>query len=166
MQAHGSSLARVGISSYSAKRNTLEGDKHFAQVPADASKREADVVFAEGDVYNIEILVSSGAGKPRQQEARTTVYRRTDTTYQLKLKASRAVFSEIQSSFGAFAFTLRYGTPSCPRPCVFMGAFVCIVAVLCAQQDITSLATASALSACLAACMCMCVCVHVSTVCK
>ena len=98
---------RTGISSYSAKRNTLEGEKHFTQAPAEANKKDADIEFLEGEVYNVDIIVSSGSGKPKQQEVRTTVYRRTEATYQLKLKASRTVFSEVQSKFGVFAFTLR-----------------------------------------------------------
>ena len=76
-------------------------------MPSEANRKDADVVFAEGDVYNVDIIVSSGAGKPKQLETRTTVYRRTETSYMLKMKASRMVFSEIQSKFGVFAFTLR-----------------------------------------------------------
>jgi len=98
----------TGISSYSAKRNAIEGDKHFTQSVADGTKRPAEIEFADGDVYNIDIIVSTGTGKTRQLETRTTIYRKTDATYLLKLKASRAVFSEVSSKFGVFAFSLRY----------------------------------------------------------
>ena len=108
-------MGEAGISSYSASRNTLEGEKFFTQAPAEGTKREADIEFEVGDAYNVDIIVSSGAGKTRQLEARTTVFRRTQTTYQLKLKASRATYSEILSKFGMFAFSLRYVHRPCAR---------------------------------------------------
>ena len=43
-----------------------------------------------GDVFGLDIFVSSGEGKPREGEFRTTVYKRElDTQYNLKLKSSR-----------------------------------------------------------------------------
>jgi len=40
-------------------------------------------------------------------ESRTTIYKKTSTNYQLKMKTSRAVFSEISSKFGPMAFNIR-----------------------------------------------------------
>ncbi|XP_076341895.1 proliferation-associated protein 2G4-like [Tachypleus tridentatus] len=39
-------------------------------------------------------------------DTRTTVYKKTDEIYQLKMKASRAFFSEVEK-FGNMPFTLR-----------------------------------------------------------
>lgn len=39
--------------------------------------------------------------------SRTSIYKKADINYQLKMKTSRAVFSEIQKKAGAFPFTLR-----------------------------------------------------------
>jgi len=63
--------------------------------------------FAENEVYNVDVIVSSGDGKTKQLEARTTVYKKTDVTYMLKMKTSRTVFSEVAGKFGLFAFTVR-----------------------------------------------------------
>lgn len=42
------------------------------------------------EVYAIDVLVSSGDGKPREMDARTTIYKRNpEILYQLKMKASR-----------------------------------------------------------------------------
>lgn len=42
------------------------------------------------------------------EESRTTIYQRdSDVTYQLKLKTSRAVFSEVQKKAGHFPFNVR-----------------------------------------------------------
>lgn len=54
-------------------------------------------------------LPGSGEGKPRMlDEKETSVYKRAlDVEYKLKLKASRAVFSEIGRRFPAMPFTTR-----------------------------------------------------------
>lgn len=42
------------------------------------------------------------------EDAKATVYQRdSDVTYQLKMKTSRAVFSEVQKKAGAFPFNVR-----------------------------------------------------------
>lgn len=42
------------------------------------------------------------------EESRTTIYQKDTTiTYQLKMKTSRAVFSEVQKKAGAFPFNIR-----------------------------------------------------------
>lgn len=41
-------------------------------------------------VYGVNVLVSSGDGKVREQDLRTTVFKRNaGKTYQLKMKAAR-----------------------------------------------------------------------------
>lgn len=52
---------------------------------------------------------TAGEGKPKVlDEKETTVYKRAlDMQYSLKLKAARAVFSEINQKFPAMPFTLR-----------------------------------------------------------
>ncbi|XP_076341893.1 proliferation-associated protein 2G4-like isoform X2 [Tachypleus tridentatus] len=40
-------------------------------------------------------------------DTRTTVYKKTDEIYQLKMKASVAFFSEVEKKFGNMPFTLR-----------------------------------------------------------
>ena len=46
-----------------------------------------------GDVFGLDIYVSSGEGKPKEGEFRTTVFKRElDTQYNLKLKSSRQFF--------------------------------------------------------------------------
>ena len=44
----------------------------------------------------------------RLEESRTTIYQKEATvTYQLKMKTSRAVFSDVQKKAGAFPFNIR-----------------------------------------------------------
>jgi hypothetical protein len=46
--------------------------------------------------------------KSRSEDSRSTVYQRAaEVNYQLKMKTSRAVFSEAQKKSGAFPFNIR-----------------------------------------------------------
>jgi hypothetical protein len=87
-----------------------DGKKRILLNPTPELKREHETVtFEEGEVYGVDILIVTGDdGKARPEEARTTIYKRAnDVNYQLKMKTSRTVFSEIQKKAGAFPFTLR-----------------------------------------------------------
>jgi len=49
--------------------------------------------FVAGDVFGLDIYVSTGEGKPKEGDYRTTVFKRElDTQYNLKLKSSRSFF--------------------------------------------------------------------------
>lgn len=86
------------------QQNTIEGEKSTI---ADATKEGAEHVFELHEVYAVDILLSTGEGKPREQETRTTVYKRSELTYALKMKASRAFYSEVCNKFTMMPFTLR-----------------------------------------------------------
>lgn len=47
--------------------------------------------FQVHEVYAIDILMSTGEGKAKEKETRTTVYKRTEEQYSLKMKASRGM---------------------------------------------------------------------------
>jgi len=91
-------------------QNVIDGKKRIILNPSEAQKRDFEsATFAEGEVYGIDILVaSSDDGKARAEDTRTSIYQRDSTvTYQLKMKNSRAVFSEVQKKAGAFPFNIR-----------------------------------------------------------
>ncbi|PBK75701.1 proliferation-associated protein 1 [Armillaria solidipes] len=99
-----------GMLSCEQKQNLIDGKKRIILNPSEAQKRDFEAVtFAEGEVYGIDILISSGDdGKARIEESRTTLFQRDSAiTYQLKMKTSRAVFSEVQKKAGAFPFNVR-----------------------------------------------------------
>ncbi|CAF1542722.1 unnamed protein product [Adineta ricciae] len=52
------------------------------------------------------VLVSSGEGKPREIDIRTTVYENEDFIYQRHVKSSRTFLSEVEKRFILMAFTL------------------------------------------------------------
>jgi methionine aminopeptidase len=74
----------------------------------DPDHKVEDCTFEANEVYAVDIAMTSGDGKPRERETRTTVFKRNvDRNYNLKIKASRVVFSEINKKFPTMPFTLR-----------------------------------------------------------
>jgi len=99
-----------GMLSCVQAQNLIDGKKRIILNPSESQKREFEsALFAEGEVWGIDVLVSSGEdGKARMEEARTSIFQRdSQVTYQLKMKNSRAVFSEVQKKAGAFPFNVR-----------------------------------------------------------
>ncbi|KAF8126915.1 peptidase M24, structural domain-containing protein [Boletus edulis] len=99
-----------GMLSCQQTQNVIDGKKRVILNPTEVQKRDTDTItFAEDEVYGIDILVSSGEdGKARVEDSRTTIYQKEGSvTYQLKLKNSRAVFSEMQKKAGAFPINIR-----------------------------------------------------------
>eukprot|EP00842_Homolaphlyctis_polyrhiza_P005429 jgi/Hompol1/5888/HPOL_002602-RA len=99
-----------GITTHQMLRNVLDGPKQIVlNVPEQQRRDVTEATFAEGDVYGIDIVVSTGQGKARPVDTRTTVYKRNpDSTYQLKLKTSRAVLTEVLKNHKTMAFSLRH----------------------------------------------------------
>jgi curved DNA binding protein len=99
-----------GMLSCQQTQNVIDGKKRVILNPNETQKRDFETVsFAENEVYGIDILISSGEdGKARVEDSRTTIYQRdSSVTYQLKMKTSRAVFSQVQQKSGAFPFNIR-----------------------------------------------------------
>ncbi|KAL0248701.1 hypothetical protein GEMRC1_003935 [Eukaryota sp. GEM-RC1] len=62
----------------------------------------------ENTAYHMSFFISTGEGKSRQADNRTTIYKRDpNTLYNLKMKTSRQVFNVIMNQFNDFAFSLR-----------------------------------------------------------
>jgi len=99
-----------GMLSCQQSKNVIDGKKRIIFNPSESQKSGFEAaVFAEGEIYGIDIVVSSGEdGKARVEESRTSIFHHSaDAKYQLKMKTSRLVFSEIQRKAGTFPFNLR-----------------------------------------------------------
>jgi len=96
------------IVSYQNKKYVIDAKKSILSKPTVDSKVE-DVTFEENEVYTMEVVMSTGEGKPKENEkSRTTVFKRqVDVNYSLRMKAARYVFSEINKKFPTFPFTIR-----------------------------------------------------------
>lgn len=84
------------------------GEKEIIQNPSDeqAQKHEKKQ-FEENDVFVIDVFMSTGDGKAKNTELRTTIYRKNDIVYQLKMKNARQFFSEAVKEHGPMPFSLR-----------------------------------------------------------
>ena len=92
-------------------RNVLDGPNQVHQNPPEEIKKGsiASFTFEQGQVYTISLLLSTSTeGKTRVvPDSRTTIYKRNrDAVYQLKMKTSRLIFSQVQKEFGTMAFQL------------------------------------------------------------
>ena len=68
----------------------------------------SEVEFQVNQIYAIDVIVSTGAGKPKEAEIRTSVYKRAlDNSYDLKTKNARAFFSHVLKTSPTLGFSLR-----------------------------------------------------------
>jgi len=95
------------VLSHQLKRFVIDGNKVILNRTVLDQKVE-EFTFEENEVYAIDIVMSTGEGKAKETESRTTIYKRSlDQSYLLKLKAARYVFNEISNRFQTFPFTIR-----------------------------------------------------------
>ncbi|EFQ86726.1 hypothetical protein PTT_17936 [Pyrenophora teres f. teres 0-1] len=85
--------------------NEIESKKKIILAPGEGVKGEG--LPEVGEVWGVEMGVSLGSGKVKTNGNRTTLHRRTATTYQLKRPTSRGLLSEVVKKFGTFPFSLR-----------------------------------------------------------
>jgi len=98
-----------GVLSHQMKKHVIDANKTIInkQTP---EQQVAEATIAKNDVFAIDVVMSTGEGKPKQGEDRTTVYKRNiEEKYSLKMKASRSFFSEVNQRFPTMPFTLRAG---------------------------------------------------------
>jgi len=98
-----------GMLSHQLLQNIIDGEKTIIQNPNDAQKKDhKKCTFETHEVYCLDVLVSSGDGTAKDSEAnKTSVFKRTDNVYNLKLKSSRQFYHDVQSRFTMMPFTLR-----------------------------------------------------------
>jgi len=96
-----------GVLSHQMKRFVIDGNKCIISKSTLDHKVE-EFEFEENQAYSIDIVMSTGEGKAKEAETRTTIYKRAvDQNYLLKMKAARYVFNEINNRFPTLPFTLR-----------------------------------------------------------
>ena len=95
------------VLSHQMKRFVIDGNKTVIG-RSDAENKVEEVELLVGEVYAIDVVMSTGEGKPREADERTTVFKRAvDQNYQLKMQASRKTLGEINKQFPTFPFSVR-----------------------------------------------------------
>jgi len=98
-----------GVLSHQMKKHVIDANKVVIN-KATSEQQVKEATFEFNDVFAVDIVMSSGEGKPKQLENRTTVFKRDlEQKYSLKMKTSRAFFSEVNTRFPTLPFTLRAG---------------------------------------------------------
>ncbi|KHN18039.1 Proliferation-associated protein 2G4 [Glycine soja] len=97
-----------GVLSHQMKQFVIDGNKDVLSL-SNPDTRVDEAEFEENEVYAIDIVTSTGDGKPKLlDEKQTTIYKRAvDKSYHLKMKASRFIFSEISQKFPIMPFSAR-----------------------------------------------------------
>lgn len=99
--------AMQGTVMHQMKRFVIDGNKTIAQ-KHDPLNKTAEIEFEQNEVYAIDVCLTTGLDKPVEAETRTTVFKRdVEKNYQLKMKASRNVLSEINKKASTLPFSLN-----------------------------------------------------------
>lgn len=89
-----------GMLSHQLKQFKIDGEKTIIQNPTAAQKKEHEKTeFENYEVYAMDVLISSGEGNGKELDTKVSIYKKTDVNYLLKLKASKAFYSEVNISF-------------------------------------------------------------------
>lgn len=97
-----------GMLSHQLKQFKIDGEKTIIQNPNESQRKEHEKFeLDKHEVYAMDVLISTGEGVGREYDTRVAIYKKTDETYQLKLKASRNFFSEVRTKYGNMPFNLR-----------------------------------------------------------
>ncbi|CAH1119301.1 unnamed protein product [Phaedon cochleariae] len=97
-----------GMLSHQLKQFKIDGEKTVIQNPNDAQKKEHEKFeLDKHEVYAMDVLISTGEGIGKETETRVSIYKKTEETYQLKLKASRTFYTEVRTKYGSMPFNLR-----------------------------------------------------------
>lgn len=98
-----------GMLSHQLKQFKIDGEKTIIQNPNEAQRKEHEKCeFALHEVYAVDVLVSTGEGIGREKDTKVSIFKKTEENYQLKMKASRALLTEIRSKHGNMPFNLRH----------------------------------------------------------
>lgn len=111
-----------GVLSHQMKKHVIDANKTIIN-KSTTDQQVPDATIDKNDVFAIDVVMSTGEGKPKQLDNRTTVFKRNvEAKYSLKMKASRAFFSEVNTRFPTMPFSLRAGDEKAWR----MGVVECV----------------------------------------
>lgn len=84
-----------GVLSHDVKKFMIDGNNCIINKETFDQKVE-EHEFEVNEAYVLDVVISSGEGKTKESELRTTVYKRAlDRNYSLKTKSARLFYSEL-----------------------------------------------------------------------
>jgi curved DNA binding protein len=113
-----------GVLSHQMKRFVIDGSNVIIQ-REETDQKVAAFEIQPYEVYAIDISMSTGEGKLKEGEQRTTVFKRaTDVQYRLKSKTARAVLKSVNANHSSLPFTLQ--CPSFEERTSRLGVIECV----------------------------------------
>lgn len=99
--------AVAGVLSHRMKRFVIDGNKVII-MREEVDQKVDSQTFEANEAYSVDLAFSTGDGKPREAQSRTTVFKRAvDKNYRLKIKASRYLINEVNQKYPALPFAIR-----------------------------------------------------------
>jgi len=94
-----------GVFSHKLKKHVIDGSDVIA---ATKGQKCEEYEFHQGDVFGLEIFITSGQGKAKQSELRTTIFKRViENTYLLKSDKARKFLKEVNQKHPSLPFSIR-----------------------------------------------------------
>lgn len=98
----------VGVYSHQVVRGSIDGGDNVIPGKAVPDQQVEEFDFEPNEAYSIDVSFSTGEGKGREADIRTTVYRRDEeAVYVLKTQKARQFFHEVNKRYPEMAFSLR-----------------------------------------------------------
>mmetsp|Transcript_28227 Transcript_28227/g.65270 ORF Transcript_28227/g.65270 Transcript_28227/m.65270 type:complete len:387 (-) Transcript_28227:89-1249(-) len=96
-----------GVLSHQLKKHVIDGNRVIISVETPEEKVD-EFEFELNEVYCVDIVMTSGDGKGRESENRTTVFKRAvEQNYNLKTQKARQFLHEVNKRFPALPFSIR-----------------------------------------------------------
>ena len=96
-----------GVLSHRMKRDIIDGVETIIN-HATYDQKVDQRTFEHGDVFGLDVIVSSAEGKPKETNIKTTIYKRAlETTYKLKTESGRKLLSVVEHNFHTFPFSFN-----------------------------------------------------------
>lgn len=97
-----------GVLSHNLRRYTLDGQKTILSKEAHDQHVEL-VKFEDFEAWTVDVMMSTGEGKPKLAETKSTVFKRVaGEKYNLKQASSREVLNFVQKNYETLAFNVRH----------------------------------------------------------
>lgn len=96
-----------GVLSHKMRRDIIDGYETI--ISKSTIDQKVDIRdFEHGDIFGLDVIVTSGEGKPKETKVKTTIFKRAlETTYKLKQDNSRKLLSVVEHNFFNFPFSLN-----------------------------------------------------------
>eukprot|EP01129_Flabellula_baltica_P002574 TRINITY_DN12386_c0_g1_i1.p1 TRINITY_DN12386_c0_g1~~TRINITY_DN12386_c0_g1_i1.p1 ORF type:complete len:372 (+),score=102.26 TRINITY_DN12386_c0_g1_i1:1677-2792(+) len=96
-----------GVLSHQMTKGVIDGDKCIIGKP-EIDQVVDEIKFEVNEVYTIDIVMSTGEGKTREGDIKTSIYKKTPVSYTLRGNHARYLFNEVTNNHQELPFNIKY----------------------------------------------------------